>query len=286
MNEIFSALTLLEEFTGKAWLKKNNKKFVTKEACRRKGKELLMQVNEIINELEIIAEGFENSKRSTIIIKVQEAYNAYREMILYYGLTELIELLTEENRLNGQYKIFDTAKRSQWVNVGGQLMPVEELDSLREKIKTNVLKSWDEVHACYTEAGKKYPVQKLKHALASLLEIENLSAKEITAEKINEWLDRAVSIASSVTKRISESREKDYTNPFRKMIYDSDGEMNKVLGGFDENSFIKQKQKDLKSFKKKIESLKMQKKAAHLFSTTGTQRKNTKTSRPGSHKGR
>ena len=138
-------------------------------------------------------------------------------------------------------------------------MPDEELNRLKEKIKNNTLKTWDEVHAYYTEAGKKYPSQKLKHALASLLEIENVTAKEITTERINTWLDKAVGIASSNTKRISESREKDYLNPFRKMIYDSDEEMNKVLGSFPANSFIKQKQKELKNFRKKVELLKAKK---------------------------
>ena len=70
------------------------------------------------------------------------------------------------------------------------------------------------------------------------------------------WLDKAAGIASSITKRISESREKDYLNPFRKMVYNSDEEMNQVLGSFPENSFIKQKQKELKNFRKKVESLK------------------------------
>jgi hypothetical protein len=141
-------------------------------------------------------------------------------------------------------------------------MPVDELNRLKEKIKTDALKSWDEVHAYYTEAGKKYPAQKLRHALASLVEIENIDIKEIDEEKINDWLNRAISIASSITRKISESREKDYTNPFRKMVYDSEEEMNKVLGSFSDNGFIKQKQKELRSFKKKVESLKTKKNLA------------------------
>ena len=41
-------------------------------------------------------------------------------------------------------------------------------------------------------------------------------------------------------KGIYESREKDYTNPFRKMVYDTKKEMNKVLGKLEDNTFIQQ----------------------------------------------
>ena len=134
-------------------------------------------------------------------------------------------------------------------------MPADELNTLKEKIRTDKINSWDAVHNHYVASGKKYPGHRLRHALASLLEIEGLGAREITDEKVNEWLVRAVTIASSLVKRISESREKDYTNPFRKMVYDSEAEMTAVVGVFGENSFIKQKQKELRNFKKTVESL-------------------------------
>ena len=255
VNEMFDALRSLEEFTGKSWLNKNNYHSFETAECIQKGKELLLQNDEVINELEVIGEGFENSKRKTVIIKMQQAYNAYREMIFYYGAIALVQMLAADGKLNGQVKLPGVVKRSAWANVGGQLMPADELNTLKEKIRTNKINSWDAVHNHYVASGKKYPGHRLRHALASLLEIEGLGAREITDEKVNEWLVRAVTIASSLVKRISESREKDYTNPFRKMVYDSEAEMTAVVGVFGENSFIKQKQKELRNFKKTVESL-------------------------------
>jgi hypothetical protein len=43
--------------------------------------------------------------------------------------------------------------------------------------------------------------------------------------------------------------ERLYTNPYRKMVYESVGEMNEVLGKLEENSFINQQIEELKSFK-------------------------------------
>ena len=48
---------------------------------------------------------------------------------------------------------------------------------------------------------------------------------------------------------IYKSREKDHTGHFRKMMYENDEEMNKVIGNLDENVFIKQQQAELKKLK-------------------------------------
>ncbi|MEO8712015.1 MAG: DUF4954 domain-containing protein, partial [Parafilimonas sp.] len=260
VNEMFEALRLLEIFTGKAWFKKNNAEEFTDEACMKKGEEFLQQKNEVIDELEITATGFENSKRKVIITKAHRAYDAYSEMILYYGLQQLIEWIEKNDVQNIEDIIKQMqadVQRSLWLNIGGQLMPAEEVNSLKNKIKSKEINSWDELHETYASEGEKYASQKLQHALASLLEIENINAKDITAEKLNYWFDKAVDIATSLSERISASRKKDYTNPFRKMVYDSETEMDNVLGKFDENSFVLQQQNELEVFKKRIEKLKV-----------------------------
>ena len=55
-----------------------------------------------------------------------------------------------------------------------------------------------------------------------------------------------------MTAGISESRAKDYQNPFRMMVYESEQEMEKVLGSFESNSFIKQEQTNLEAFRKQV----------------------------------
>ena len=96
----------------------------------------------------------------------------------------------------------------------------------------------------------------MEHGVATLIAIENMEEKEITGEQLDCWMDKAISIASSLNEKIYQSREKDYTNPYRKMIYDSETEMNNVLGNFDKNSFIRQKQIELEDFKKEVAELK------------------------------
>ena len=61
-----------------------------------------------------------------------------------------------------------------------------------------------------------------------------------------------------MVEKIYDSRSKDYQNEFRKMIYDSEAEMESVIGKLDDNVFIKQQQEELKSFQKQIEAIQLQ----------------------------
>jgi hypothetical protein len=45
-----------------------------------------------------------------------------------------------------------------------------------------------------------------------------------------------------MTKNIADTRAKDYSNPFRQMLYDTDKEMEQVLGALKDNQFIKEQQ--------------------------------------------
>lgn len=257
VNEIFTAIELLEKFTGLAWFKKNNAQKMNEDECIKKGKELLQQRNSVIDDLEIVAGGFENAKRKTVITKLQRSYDAYKEMILYYGLIHFILLLDESGNIDHVNKKLPFSKRSGWLNIGGQLLPEEDVEVMKGKIKNNEIKSWDELHEYYKTKGGEYPAQKLQHALSSLFEIENIQPEKISTEKIKEWLYEVVEISTGITEKIAQSRKKDYANPFRKMVYESEIEMTNVLGSFEDNSFIKQKQEELENFKQLIQKLKV-----------------------------
>ena len=255
VNEMFDAVELIEKFTGKAWYK-NQRQIFDESNCIKKGKDLLEEKDVVINELEIIAEGFENAKRKTIITKVQQAYDVYKEMILFYGLKHLILLLDESKNFNTLKEKISSSKRTNWLNIGGQLMTEEDVEIMKNNIKQNKINTWDALHTCYQSEGEKYLQQKIQHAIASLFEIENIQAEKVSVQIIKEWLDKAITIQSAIIEKISQSRLKDYTNPFRKMVYDSETEMNNVVGSFDDNSFIKQKQKEFENFKLHVQKLK------------------------------
>ncbi|HEY8687662.1 MAG TPA: DUF4954 domain-containing protein, partial [Chitinophagaceae bacterium] len=201
---------------------------------------------------------FENSNRKVQISKVREAMTLFADLIIYYGATQLLE-----QAIKNKFSSFDELKksistkiaRSKWMNVGGQLMTITDVEKIKQQIKTGKMQSWPQVHEAYKKIGNNYPSDKLEHAYTSLLEILNITSKQFTADTFKNVLQNAVTIKEWMCKGIYESREKDYTNPFRKMVYDTKKEMDKVIGKIEDNTFIQQQLGELDIFKKKVKGI-------------------------------
>lgn len=259
VNEMFEALQLIETAVGKAFYKNINEDSVSEQQHQQKGKELLIQKHAVINELDIVVNGFENAKRKAVLIKVQLAYDAFCSMISYYGISQF--MFGCENGIDWKKSLKDNY-RKRWLNVGGQLIPEEETASLKAEIKNSKINTWQDVHRWYSLQGENYPAQKREHAIASLLQMKGLKAEEVSFEEVLSWFDEAVIIREKMVEAVHASRAKDYTNPFRKMMYDSGTEMNIVIGKPEENSFLKQQKEELSQFRQRVEKIKKQLSAA------------------------
>ncbi len=258
INEMFTAMQLMETWTGKAYLKTGKEKLPFSENSQA-GKHLLKSGNKIVNELEILGDHIENSKRKVQLFKVLSSYKIFEELIVYYGTIQLLNFIKEKGFTSlEELKPFIPAKpiRNEWINIGGQLIPGEEVNLLKEKISNGKIKSWDAIHEYYQQQSNKYPQLKLKHALASLSEITGINLKKLDTHQFTTLLNEVVATKEWMTKGIYDSRAKDYTNPYRKMVYESVGEMTEVVGKLEENGFIKTQIEELKKFKSEINSLK------------------------------
>ncbi|MDI3321567.1 DUF4954 family protein [Pinibacter soli] len=258
INEIVGALSLFEKFTGKAYYRKFPEGKVSEEKIIAKGKELLLNNDPVVNGLEILAEGFENSSRKVEIIKVAYCYNLFRELISYYVANQLIDWF-KQNKKAGIEELSEIIPSrnalSEWVNVGGQLMLETELQKLLQQIISGKIKNWDSVHAFYEKQGILYSQQKLLHAIAAYEAVYGIGFKKNIRELLPAILNRSVETKEWMTKGILDSRAKDYKNPFKKMVYDNDKEMDAVVGSLKDNSFIKQETEALKSYKETIKKL-------------------------------
>jgi hypothetical protein len=258
INEMFRALELMESATEKAYAVHEAGTFRSTGA-NTTGKLLLKGGQKIVNDLVITIDNIENGKRKVVLLKVLQGYQAYTEMIIHFGITQLLGFIKQQG-----FKTFEEMQaslpaapvRNEWLNIGGQLMPATEVENLKQKIKTGKIRSWDTVHEFYRLQGEKYPQQKLKHALASLGEITGLRIKKMDPYQFTNLLNAAIATKEWMTRCIHDSRAKDYTNPFRKMVYESFAEMNTVTGRLQDNSFINQQISELENFKKEITALK------------------------------
>ncbi|MEZ5028021.1 MAG: DUF4954 family protein [Ferruginibacter sp.] len=227
-------------------------------------------INELFDALKILeklkcdAEGtanvsnWENTHRKTELHKVPQATLIFKELIRYYGTIQLLNHISQN-----KVKDFNTLKkslsakiqRSEWLNIGGQLIQKTEVEKLKRNIKNGKIKNWVELHDFYRQQGTAYETDKLNHAYTSLLEISGITPKQFTPVLFKQLLQKAVDTKEWMCKSIFDSRAKDYNSPFRKMVYDTNEEMNKVMGRLEDNSFIQQQLADLDDLKKTVKAV-------------------------------
>ncbi|MGV3527468.1 MAG: DUF4954 family protein [Flavisolibacter sp.] len=243
VNEIFEALQILRRAVGIS-------AGANEDEAERIGSELLEQGKDLPSE--IFVSGMECNKRPVQLLKVKEAYDIYRQMVTYYGITQLLSLVEAEKLQSPDElpaHLPGRPVRQPWVNVGGQLIPQSSLDEFIDSIHTEKISTWDEVHEWYKKEGSEYAAFKLQHAYASLLEITGTAHGELTSEKLGDLVQHAIATKEWMVENISQSRAKDYENPYRRMVYENDAEMEAVLGKLQDNTFILQQQEELAALK-------------------------------------
>ena len=256
VNELMKGREVIAIAVAKAQLIKEKKSTqITADQLFQLGYKLLItKTKKEIDQLDVFVEGFENSKRKTRLIKCYDAFAIFEKMIFMYGMDQLMHKLTQNGmkNLSAKVKSIKTSGAAiEWSNIGGQLIPTKSVQTMLQQIKSDKLVSWPEVHQFYQAQADKYLDKKNLHALYCLELIEGTSISGLSNKKLNEWIDRYQAIKEEVTQKIRSSREKDYTNPFRKMVYENQAEMDAIVGDLNDNSFIEQQnsnQKQLNQF--------------------------------------
>ncbi len=259
INEIRDAIYYLEEQTGKAFLKKETTgKNISAHDCMAIGKKLLSQHPDSLDQLEILADGFENSTRKVILLKVVQAHSIFRELILLHAVESLIKYhasLKSKSILDTIGGVPAIKKPESWLNVGGQLIPEKAVSKMLGQIVSGRYKSWKDVHQFYRQMGDQYEYEKMMHALAVLKEVHGIDIRKSSAAALRNLLTQSIGTREWMTKGIYDSRAKDYSNEFRQMVYAGEAEMNQVIGKLKDNSFIRMEMDNLKNYKTQINKL-------------------------------
>jgi hypothetical protein len=241
-EEILRALELLEIWVAQAHLRRTAAGHgpATESQLAAIGRRLLRDAADQVAELEVCGEAMENSSRKVVIQKAPQGYHAYRQMLHYYAVTNLLEYWRgqPDGTFESLIQTLVGEPPRQWVNLGGQLIPEADVDQLRTDIRTGRLGSWCEIHQRYDELWQAYPQQKQRHALATLSAL--LGQPRLTRQLWNAAVEEAVRIQQYVGEQVYQTRRKDYDAPFRQITFRSRAEMQAVLGTAEENSFVRQ----------------------------------------------
>lgn len=180
--------------------------------------------------------GFEASRRNVLIKKPVLAIAAYQDMVRYYALNVFIDYLkTNALNISAILNISSDKAEKCWVNLGGQIVKCSFVEDLKRRIKEREFENWTQIHQAYRSQDASYLYDKVLHAVYAL---EVISGKGVDEELLKNLAVTGKRLAEYVKKQIYASRLKDYQDPFRKMLYDNDEEMDQVLGGMHENEFV------------------------------------------------
>ncbi|AEJ20749.1 DUF4954 family protein [Gracilinema caldarium] len=272
-EEILYAMDLLELWTGRAAILAGgeNPDTYTEGALRQFGRNLLAAAENRMGGLEVYTEGLERHKRPALVLKPRKAWRAYNRMLRYYALKALLayaesrpdtrigELLAE---LNEGYQKNGAQREHEWVNLGGQIVPSSRLDALRQDIRQGLLTSWDEIHARYEAMAASYRRDAAIHAWAVLLEIPPLDGSApFTSESLMQGGDLQKLLQEGretrrwIEAEVYKSRAKDWRDPFKKMTFRNEAEMEAVLGRVEDNPFINMARKETQAFEQRLDAL-------------------------------
>jgi hypothetical protein len=272
IEEILDALKLMELYTAKAWLLKNEPTDTRRgeaadfdtdtrrgeAALMALGNDLLLNSNPELKDLEILAEGFENSRRKTVLVKVPQAYLLFRDLVAFHAVTQILDYFSSETSPDFhqfQNLLQTNPGRIAWYNVGGQFIPKEAITQFRADIRNGLISSWSEVHEFYQKQGEVYPHQKLLNALGAYSESTGKPLDQLDKPDLKRLLEEGIKTKTWMVEGIYKSRAKDYSNPFREMTYTSREEMEEVVGKLEDNSFILHERKNLEAFTIQVSEL-------------------------------
>jgi len=257
-EEIIRAMTLLEIWTGKAGRRAEGKPTdgAADAELAAEGRRLLEKPESECQDLEVLGENMENSHRPVVILKAHRAYRAYRQMLHYYAVKNLIGYMESSPKatLASLAADLDGPRESRWVNLGGQLVPEADVMQLIEDIESRRLTTSADIHRRYDALWAAYPRQKQAHALACLRLA--LGEKKLDAKAWVSALNEAMHIQQYVRDQVYLSRKKDYDDPFRKMVFRNAAEMEAVMGTPESNGFVIQVRQETEAFRQQVETLK------------------------------
>jgi len=258
IEEIISGRRLLEVWIGKASLRKKGNQVESKDEqeLANLGRMLLSEPKDKVAQLEVLGENMEKSKRKVVILNAYESYHAYGQMLHYYAIKNLAEYMNANPQATfaSMSEALAGERQREWVNLGGQLVPAGDVNSIRADINSGNLGCWKDIHSRYDSLWKNYSVAKQRHGLAILCEI--YGKDNITGEEWVSALERCLEIQETICQRVYTARKKDFDNPYRQATYRNTEEMTAAIGTIEANSFVKQVKDETETFRENVEDIK------------------------------
>ena len=259
MQEIMSSLDRIIGLTA-GYLKSTDNEYMegktTPEEQYQAAKDFLHQNPEADFTLE---DSICQKKYGAVIFKPVQAYKTYRKVVKYFATRTLMSFCQD---LNQEMLTLDLVERirklplyTEWENVGGQIIPSEKIQELFASIKSGAVNNWDAVHQFYKLCECSYEQYKVRYALYLLEQLYSRPIEDFSVDLYRNITDDVSLVAYDIYNASLKSREKDYTDYYRNMVYRSEKEMDVVIGPLEDNSFLRKLRADTAEFTTKIKEI-------------------------------
>lgn len=192
------------------------------------------------------------------VIHPGRAWREYRRQLLLFAVRTVIErkeVATDSLRAEICAEWEKKPRYTEWENVGGQLIPSAKVKAMTEAVKKGGITDWEGVHRFYEKSEAEYPDEKLGLAMEVI--------RFLYGKPLSQWDDgeklrtgkEAAAAAEAVYEAAAESRKKDYSDRFRRMVYGNSAEQAAVLKTFEEDTFLKQLRRETDELCERIGSV-------------------------------
>ena len=172
----------------------------------------------------------ENSSRKVQILGIDDGIKAYKEMLLWYGVSTVLAWLRRPGVKADKYKDIpvDASKNTWgWTNVCGHLVGNVDLKQLVQDIEKGDFISWDDLAERFERFDLDYPKTRFAHALHILAVLYGKKQfDQDMLDKINKDYEK---LSEKIKKQIIATRTKDFENKFRKNILKEDDSLVEIL---------------------------------------------------------
>ena len=172
----------------------------------------------------------ENSSRKVQILGLDDGIKAYKEMLLWYGVSTVLEWLKRPDVKADKYRdipVDASRKTWGWTNVCGHLVCNVDLKQLVQEIEKGDFISWDDVEARFERFDLDYPKTRFAHALHILAVL--YGKKQFDQDMLDKIKKDYEKLSEKIKKQIIATRTKDFENMFRKNILKEDDSLVEIL---------------------------------------------------------
>ncbi len=172
----------------------------------------------------------ENSSRKVKILGIDEGIKAYKEMLLWYGVSTVLAWLDRPGVRPGKYNDIpiDNSKGTWgWTNVCGHLVCDVDLKQLVQDTEKGEFISWDDIEERFERFDLEYPKTRFAHALHILAML--YGKKQFDRPMLEKIKKDYEKLSDKIRAQIIVTRTKDFENKFRKINVKEDDCLVEIL---------------------------------------------------------